>query len=63
MTENQEAVDLAREFPLLWGEAQKYDFAERAGGSTSAMAAEIDRALHELWLARRNPCKECGHPK
>jgi hypothetical protein len=44
---------IARDFPLLWEQAQAFDFAERLGGCTSPLLAEIDAALRELWDARR----------
>ena len=43
---------MAEEFPLLWNMAQEYDFAERLGGCTSALHAEVDKALREIWDAR-----------
>lgn len=42
-----------RDFPLMNQMAHDYDLAERLGGSTSPLHAEIDKALRELWDARR----------
>jgi hypothetical protein len=51
---NPVAVALATEYPLLWEKAGVFDFAEKAGGCTDPLLAEIDRAMRELWLARTN---------
>ena len=48
------AAELHREFPLLWEIAQQFDFAERLGGCSEPLWAEIDVALRELWMAREN---------
>lgn len=48
------ATELHAEFPLLWEQAQAFDFAERLGGCSDPLLAEIDRAMHELCLARSN---------
>jgi hypothetical protein len=53
-TVNPVATELHAEFPLLWEQAQAFDFAERLGGCSDPLFAEIDRAMHELWLARTN---------
>lgn len=42
-----------RDFPLMCEISTQFDFAERLGGSTSPLHAEIDKALRELWDARR----------
>lgn len=52
------SVKMAAEFPLLWQMAQEYDFAERLGGCSSALHAEVDRALNELWQARHYVAEE-----
>jgi hypothetical protein len=44
---------LNRDFPLLWEIAQRCDFAERFGGCSDPLHAEIDKALRELLGARR----------
>lgn len=44
---------LDRDYPLLYEMAMQYDFAERLGGSGSALHDEADAALRELWFARR----------
>lgn len=54
MAEGLPSFGIAEEFPLLWDIAQQYDFAERLGGCTSSLMAEVDAALRELWDARRN---------
>lgn len=51
---NPVASELHAEFPLLWEKAEQFDFAERLGGCTDPLLAEIGRAMHELWLARTN---------
>lgn len=51
---NPVATELHAEFPLLWEQAQAFDFAERLGGCSDPLLAEIDRAMRELWLARTN---------
>lgn len=43
---------VAEDFPLLWEKAQAFDFAERLGGCTDPLMAEIDAALQEVWNAR-----------
>lgn len=48
---NQHGID--RDFPMLYEMAQQYDFAERLGGSNAPLLEEADRALRELWEARR----------
>lgn len=40
------------DFPLLYAMSGEYDFAERLGGSTSALHAEVDAALREIHMAR-----------
>ena len=42
-----------RDYPLLSEKARQYDFAERLGGCSDPLMAEIDAALRELWDARR----------
>ena len=54
----QHGID--RDFPLLYEMAQQYDFAERLGGSSSALLAEVDKALRELWNARAYMAEEAG---
>jgi hypothetical protein len=44
---------LKEDYPLLYERALNYDFAERLGGSTSKLDAEIDAAMRELWDSRR----------
>lgn len=44
---------IREDFPLLDAMAREYDFAERLGGCTSALHAEADAALREIWMARR----------
>jgi hypothetical protein len=41
-----------RDYPLMEQMARDYDFAERLGGSTSPLHAEVDAALREIWMAR-----------
>jgi len=41
-----------RDYPLLWEKASEYDFAERLGGCTDPLMAEIDAAMRELFSAR-----------
>ncbi len=53
--------DIARDFPLLWERAQEFDFAERLGGCTDPLMAEIDKALREIWDARRYLESEASH--
>jgi hypothetical protein len=43
---------LDKDFPLLMEKARAYDFAERLGGCTDPLMAEIDKAMRELWDAR-----------
>lgn len=45
-------ADLRREFPRLWDLACQFDFAERLGGCTDPLMAEVDAAMRELWMAR-----------
>ena len=47
-----------RDYPLLMEKARQYDFAERLGGCTDPLMAEIDKAMHELWSARRYVSEE-----
>jgi hypothetical protein len=49
---------MAAEFPLLWEMAKEYDFAEKLGGCSSDLHAEVDRALNELWQARHYVAEE-----
>ena len=44
--------DLEREYPILFQKARDYDFAERLGGCTDPLMAEVDAAMRELWMAR-----------
>lgn len=44
---------ISDEFPILWRMAGEFDFAERLGGCNSDLHAEVDKALRELWDARR----------
>ena len=46
------ASEIRREFPILWDIAIQYDFAERLGGSTEPLWAEVDAALREIHAAR-----------
>lgn len=57
---NPTADGLHRDFPLLWEKALAFDFAERLGGCTDPLMAEIDAAMHELWVARQYARE--GHP-
>ena len=43
---------IADDFPLMWEKTQQFDFAERLGGCTDPLMAEIDAALREIWMAR-----------
>jgi hypothetical protein len=45
---------IREDFPRMFEIVAKYDMAERLGGRTDPVMAEIDAALHELWDARRN---------
>ena len=49
---NSVSAHMAKEFPLLWAMANEFDLAERLGGCSSELHAEIDRALREIWDAR-----------
>lgn len=51
---NPVADELHERYPLLWGKALQYDFAERLGGCTDPLLPEINAAMHELWMARSN---------
>jgi hypothetical protein len=53
-SQGQPNYGIKDDFPLLWVMAEEFDFAERLGRSASALHAEVDAALHELWDARRN---------
>jgi hypothetical protein len=44
---------LKEDYPLMYQRALDYDFAERLGGCSDPLMAEIDAALRELWDARR----------
>ena len=44
---------LDQDYPLLWEKSHEYDFAERLGGCSDPLMAEIDKAMRELWDARR----------
>ena len=52
MSANPVSIRMAEEFPLLWAMTQEHDFAERLGGCSSPLHAEVDRALREIWNAR-----------
>ena len=54
MAEGMPQYSIDQDYPLLCERASAFDFAERLGGSTSGLDAEIDQALRELWDARRN---------
>lgn len=41
------------DYPLLFAKTAEYDMAERLGGCTDPLLAEMDAALRELWNARR----------
>lgn len=41
------------DYPLLYEKGEQYDFAERLGGRSDPLLAEIDAALREVWSARR----------
>lgn len=43
---------MRRDYPLLWAKASEYDFAERLGGCTDPLMAEIDEAMREIFSAR-----------
>jgi hypothetical protein len=60
-TVNPVATELHAEFPLLWEQAQAFDFAERLGGCSDPELAEIDRAMRELWSARTQ--KQADEPR
>lgn len=45
---------LKTDYPLLYEKAGAFDFAERLGGCSDPLLAEIDAALRELWSARRD---------
>ena len=49
---NPVALEMQRDFPLLWEIAQQYDFAERLGGCSEPLWAEVDTAMREIWNAR-----------
>ena len=51
---------IADDFPLLWEKAQQHDIAERLGGCTDPLLAEIDAALRECWDARRAYIEDGG---
>lgn len=44
---------IADDYPLLWEKAQQFDAADRLGGCTDPLLAEINAALRECWEARR----------
>ena len=48
------ATAIKHDYPLLFEMAERFDFAERLGGCTDPLLAEIDTALRELWMAREN---------
>jgi hypothetical protein len=43
---------MRRDYPLLWEKAGEYDFAERLGGCSDPLMAEIDEAMREIFSAR-----------
>lgn len=43
---------MKRDYPLMWEKAQEYDFAERLGGCSDSLMAEIDEAMREIFSAR-----------
>ena len=49
-----------RDYPLLCEKARAYDFAERLGGCSDPLMAEIDAVLREVWDARRYVSDESG---
>jgi hypothetical protein len=51
---------LRQDFPLLWEQTEAFDFAERLGGCTDPLMAEIDKAMRELYSARAYVRE--GHP-
>ena len=44
---------LEKDYPVLYEKARAYDFAQRLGGCSDPLMAEIDAALRELWQSRR----------
>jgi hypothetical protein len=46
------AAEIHREFPILWDIGIQFDFAERLGGSTEQLWAEVDAALREIHASR-----------
>lgn len=48
------------DFPLLLEKAQQFDFAQRLGGCSDPLLAEIDAALRECWEARRAYIEDGG---
>ena len=43
---------MKRDYPLMWEKAQEYDFAERLGGCSDPLMAEMDEAMREIFSAR-----------
>jgi hypothetical protein len=46
-------IAMQREYPLLWEIAKQYDFAERLGGCSEPLWAEVDAAMREIYSARQ----------
>ena len=59
---NPVADELRERYPILWDMAGQYDFAERLGGCTDPLLAEVNAAMFELHSARSNmtPIDEAG---
>lgn len=53
-TSNPASGRMAEEFPRLWELAKEADSAERLGGTPTPIQEEADRAMREIWDARRN---------
>lgn len=51
---SETAAYIRETYPLLWDMSERYDFAERLGGCTDPLMAEVDAVLRELWMAREN---------
>ncbi len=52
---------LDADYPALWEKVEAFDFAERLGGCTDPVMGEIDKAMRELWNARRYASEETTH--
>ena len=62
-------MSLEDDYPLLYEQAKRFDFAERLGGCTDPLLKEIDAAMRELHDARATldttatrPCRDCKWP-